>query len=87
MNATPAADAERRHIVSILLPRVEACVRGLAVPGVDTRETVRRLLDGEGPPDALKHLRALRSLVTMHDNHNVVEAALREVFDLVLALT
>jgi len=76
---------QRRHLVNILLPRIEVLVSTLTGP--DVRETVRRLLDGEGDAEALKTLRGLRVTVTLYDNALLVEAAIRESFALVLGLS
>jgi hypothetical protein len=81
---------QQRHIVGILLPRVEDLAQHLAADGVDVRETMRRLLEGEGRPQNLKWLAVLRTTLTVcggeYENVAVVEAAIRESFDLVLAL-
>jgi len=88
--------ARRRLVVEVLLPRAEVIVRDLQMDGLrdrPLREAVHRLLtepDDLGPYAG--PLRTLRSLASIPDETGqtdsvMVEAALRELFDLVLALS
>jgi hypothetical protein len=87
--------ARRRLVVEVLLPRAEAIVLDLQMDGLrdrPLREAVAALLAEPVPlgPYAMA-LRTLRSLGSIPDetgqtDPGMVEAAIRECFDLVLSL-